>query len=209
MAFNRKLLVQGEDVVLELRPHPWAIVGSAVITVLIIAAGIWLLGLFDNSALRWTIVAGVVIIFGIYPARKLAGWFSTIFVVTNQRVIHRRGWIARSSMEIPLSKINDVRFVQGIFGRMIGAGTLILESGGEMGKNEFQMIRNPEEVQRTIYEVARNAENRGSGQAPAANSQSVAPSTTGELERLAELRDNGVLTEEEFQAQKSKILGQS
>ncbi len=35
-----------------------------------------------------------------------------------------------------------------------------------------------------------------------------APSTTTELERLAKLRDDGVLTEAEFQAQKAKILGQ-
>ena len=35
-----------------------------------------------------------------------------------------------------------------------------------------------------------------------------APSTTTELERLADLRARGVLTEDEFQAQKAKILGQ-
>jgi hypothetical protein len=33
-----------------------------------------------------------------------------------------------------------------------------------------------------------------------------APSTTEELARLAELRDSGALTEEEFTAQKAKIL---
>jgi len=51
--------------------------------------------------------------------------------------------------------------------------------------------------------------------APAATSASAsaapppgAPSTTTELERLAKLRDDGVLTEEEFQVQKAKILGQ-
>jgi hypothetical protein len=34
------------------------------------------------------------------------------------------------------------------------------------------------------------------------------PSTTTELERLAKLRDDGVLTEAEFQAQKARVLGQ-
>jgi hypothetical protein len=37
----------------------------------------------------------------------------------------------------------------------------------------------------------------------------AAPSVTTELQRLAELRDRGVLTEEEFQAQKRRILGGS
>ena len=35
----------------------------------------------------------------------------------------------------------------------------------------------------------------------------AAPNVTTELERLAELRAKGVLTEEEFQAQKARILG--
>jgi hypothetical protein len=36
----------------------------------------------------------------------------------------------------------------------------------------------------------------------------AAPSATTELERLARLRADGVLSEEEFQMQKAKILGQ-
>jgi hypothetical protein len=43
--------------------------------------------------------------------------------------------------------------------------------------------------------------------APQGGSRS-APNVTTELERLADLRARGVLTEEEFQAQKSRILGQ-
>src|SRR5437899_1274947 len=35
----------------------------------------------------------------------------------------------------------------------------------------------------------------------------AAPSVATELQRLADLRDRGVLTEEEFQAQKRKMLG--
>jgi hypothetical protein len=34
-----------------------------------------------------------------------------------------------------------------------------------------------------------------------------APSVTSELQRLADLRDRGVLTPEEFEAQKRRILG--
>ena len=44
--------------------------------------------------------------------------------------------------------------------------------------------------------------------AAAAPRLAAAPSATTELERLAKLRNDGVLTEDEFQAQKAKILGQ-
>ena len=41
-------------------------------------------------------------------------------------MIHRAGWIAKYSMEIPLEAINDVRFEQGVIDRIIGAGTLVV-----------------------------------------------------------------------------------
>jgi hypothetical protein len=50
----------------------------------------------------------------------------------------------------------------------------------------------------------------GTGPAPAAApaaSAAPAPSATEELARLADLRDRGALTQEEFDIQKAKILG--
>jgi hypothetical protein len=44
-------------------------------------------------------------------------------------------------------------------------------------------------------------------QSNASRPSPAAPSVTTELERLAQLRDRGVLTEAEFQNQKKKILG--
>jgi uncharacterized membrane protein YdbT with pleckstrin-like domain len=116
-------------------------------------------------------------------------------------VIHREGFIAKRSMEIPLEKINDVRFRQSVFERVIGAGDLILESAGEFGRNVFSNIRDPEHVQKTIYHQGELNQQREMGP------RAAAPSATSELERLADLRARGVLTEEEFQAQKRKILG--
>jgi len=48
----------------------------------------------------------------------------------------------------------------------------------------------------------------GSGVAASSNNPTGTPSMTAELQRLAELRDTGVLTESEFQNQKKKILGE-
>jgi hypothetical protein len=159
-----------------------------------------------------------------FPVRKFVAWVTSYFVVTSDRVIHREGWIAKRSMEIPLEAINDVRFHQGVFERMIGAGDLIISSASEFGREVFGDIRNPEHVQKTIYqqgELNKDRMYRGVGRdsapavpAPPAASGVTTPamppasaSTTGELERLAELRNKGVLTEDEFQSQKRKILG--
>jgi hypothetical protein len=67
----------------------------------------------------------------------------------------------------------------------------------------FDHIRKPEEVQRTIYHQGELNQQRMMG----GSAGRAAHSTTSELERLADLRARGVLTEEEFQAQKRRLLG--
>jgi hypothetical protein len=61
-------------------------------------------------------------------------------------------------------------------------------------------------VQRTVYEQGERNKER-MYQSNASRPSPSAPSVTTELERLAQLRDRGVLTEAEFQNQKKKILG--
>ena len=121
-------------------------------------------------------------------------------------MIHREGFIAKRTMEIPLEAINDVRFQQSVFERMVGAGDLVIQSASEFGRNVFANIRHPESVQRTIYEQGERNKER-MYQSNASRPSPAAPSVTTELERLAGLRDRGVLTEAEFQNQKKKILG--
>lgn len=207
MAFPRRLLVDGEELVLDLRPHPIALARAVLVTILVVVLWIIILPRLPDTGhdiLLWTVVVAGTILFVVWPVRDLVRFMTSHFVVTTDRIIHRQGLVAKSSMEIPLEAINDVRFRQGIFERLIGAGDLIIESAGTRGQEVFEDIPKPEHVQKTIYaQGERNQERMSRGGAgPAA-----APSTTSELERLADLRARGVLTEDEFQAQKRKILG--
>jgi len=219
MPFPRRLLIENEELILELRPHWIAIVVPAIVTILVVAG--WILALTyapDDGTSRSIVVWGAsaigVFLLIAFPVRKFIAWATSYFVVTSDRVIHREGWIAKRSMEIPLEAINDVRFHQGVFERLIGAGDLIISSASEFGRQVFGDIRNPEEVQKTIShqgELNKERMYRGGGRGSAAPAQATTPpasaSTTGELERLAELRNKGVLTEDEFQSQKKRILG--
>jgi membrane protein YdbS with pleckstrin-like domain len=215
MSFPKRLLVPGEELVLDLRPHWIALLLPTLATLGVVVVGIWL-GLNANWFPNWVVEALMVILLIAYPIRRLVWWLTSYFVVTSDRLIHREGWIAKHSMEIPLEAINDVRFSQGVFERIIGAGTLIVQSASEAGREEFKAIRNPEDVQKTIYhqgEMNQQRMFRPAGTMPAAAppqpaTPPMAPSTVTELERLADLRAKGVLTEAEFQAQKAKILGQ-
>jgi uncharacterized membrane protein YdbT with pleckstrin-like domain len=202
MAFPTRLLIDGEDLVLDIRPHWIALARAAFVTLVVMVAWIVVAARLDGVAVWAALVIGALVIVW-WPVRDVIHWATSHFVVTSDRVIHREGLIAKNSMEIPLEAINDVRFRQGIFERMIGAGDLIIESAGTRGTETFEDIRHPESVQRTIYEQGERNQQR----MRAPSSVGSAPSTTTELERLAQLRDRGVLTEAEFQNQKRKILG--
>jgi len=214
MPFPRRLLIADEDLILDLRPHPVALAVPAIATVVGLVAAWWLSANTDfvSDWLWW----GLFLVgFIVFPLPRLVSWLTSNFAVTSERVIHRQGLFAKRSMEIPLEAINDVRFEQGIFDRMVGAGTLVIQSASEAGRQVFDDIRHPEDVQKTIYEQGEANKKRmyqgdraGPPPSPAPVMPPVSPSTTTELERLGRLRADGVLTEEEFQAQKAKILGQ-
>ncbi len=209
MPFPRRLLIPDERLVLDLRPHPIALVMPALITIVGFVAATWLSAKTDVADWLWWVLFLVGIV--LYPLPRLVAWLTSNFAVTSDRVIHRKGFIAKRSMEIPLEAINDVRFEQGILDRMVGAGTLVISSASEFGRNSFDNIRHPEEVQKVIYEQGESNKKRMYQGSPGGSAfgppQPAAPSTTTELERLAKLRADGVLSEEEFQAQKAKILG--
>ena len=204
MAFPERLLIEGEELVLDLRPHPVALLMPAFLSVLGLIAAIWLWTV--DSVQWWLGWSGFLVLQLVYVLPRFLNWWTSLFAVTSDRIIHRSGWISKYSMEIPLEAINDVRFEQGVFDRMVGAGSLVIQSASEQGRQVFEDVRDPEGVQRTIYEQGELNKKRmyRGDQAP-----SVAPSTVSELERLARLHTDGVLSDEEFAAQKAKILGQS
>ena len=217
MPFPTRLLIEGEELILDLRPHWIALVRAVGVAILTIVAWIILLPrLPDGSShdiVFWLVIGLGILAMLWWTVRDSVRWATSHFVVTSDRVIHRQVLIAKNSMEIPLEAINDVRFHQGVFERMIGAGDLIIQSASESGREVFGDIRHPEDVQKTIYHQGEQNQKRmyqGMGSGPAASSSNPAgtPSMTAELQRLAELRDKGVLTESEFQNQKKKILGE-
>lgn len=204
MAFPKRLLIEGETLVLMLRPHWIVLVWPALLTVVVVAACAlllpWLPDGDTQTWARWTVLVTGLVVLLIIPVPRFLSWWTSCFVVTSDRVIHREGVIARSSMEIPLEAINDVRFEQTMFERILGAGDLIIQSASESGHNVFKDIHDPEQVQRTIYHQGELNQQRmyAGGGAGHFSAQ--------ELSRLADLRDRGVLTPDEFEAQKRKLL---
>lgn len=223
MPFPRRLLAEHEDLVLDLRPHWIALVWPVAAGIVIAVGTVLAANKTPASWPDWVVTAELIVgaaLLVAYTARPIVGWLTSHFVVTSDRVIHREGWLARRSMEMPLERINDVKFKQSVFERIIGAGDLVIESGGEYGQNRFTDIRHPEEVQKTIFEMG---ERNQAPRAPMRPTEPVhdayrttedltadalrAPNSVEQLERLADLRDRGIINEAEFQEEKARILG--
>lgn len=154
MAYPQKLLNPGEETIVDLHPH-WSYFAKEVARVAVFFALAIVVALFTgegsiSGALRWISIA-LVVISAVGVALRWLSWVTTYFVVTTDRVIFRSGIISRRGVEIPLGRVNNVLFHQSLFERVIGAGDLLIESGGESGQQTFTDVRNPDRVQNAIH----------------------------------------------------------
>ncbi len=78
---------------------------------------------------------------------------TTEFAITNKRVIIKRGWLSRRTLEMNLQKLEAINVDQGIFARMLGYGTIrIVGTGGTI--ETFPSIQNPLEFRKKFQEVS-------------------------------------------------------
>jgi uncharacterized membrane protein YdbT with pleckstrin-like domain len=201
MGYPTKLLSEDEVIVSEFRPH-WSRLlkeGLLVVLALVLMAILAVIG-----AHPW-IILGVLVLTLALIARGLIKWLFTLHVITNERVIFREGFIAKSGKEIPLEVINDVAFSQTAYERFFGTGDLLIESAGTHGQSRYSDIPDPEEVQSLVYRVREDRMREIEGSHTA--SSPAGESTASQLATLARLHDEGKLTDEEFRVEKTKLLG--
>jgi uncharacterized membrane protein YdbT with pleckstrin-like domain len=204
MPFPAKKLNDGEHFMLDVHPHWWFYGPSALFLLGSIICTVFLLG--KTSGILGTIVGYLGVATSIVAAAlfivQVVKWRTTYFVVTNHRLIDRQGVVARYGVEIPIKSVDNVNFSQSLFERFVGVGKILIESGGREGQQVIPFVARPEEVQKVIHEAIQRSRSMGDFES--------APSFTGvarELERLEALWERGTLTNEEFEAQKRRLLG--
>jgi len=207
MAFPDSILTDNETVIRQFRPH-WRMLAIPVFW--FIAAVAAIVVVFQVIGAEGWVAAALValIILSLVPlvVSPVLKWFFTIYVLTSERLITRTGMIARSGIELPLQNINNVLFNQSIIERVLKSGDLLIESAGESGQSEFTNIPNPEEFQSLLYRT-REEQGRNTAAEESAIAADITRDPTEQLERAARLREQGVLSEEEFEAMKRSILG--
>jgi uncharacterized membrane protein YdbT with pleckstrin-like domain len=101
--------------------------------------------------LALAVVAVVLVVW--FTVAPLLRWRCTHFVITNRRVLVREGVLTRTGFEIPLNRITSVHFRQTVFERMLGCGTLSVESASDEPL-DFEDIPNVHRVYGLLYQAA-------------------------------------------------------
>ena len=210
MPFPEDAIAPHETIVLNLHPHWWFIAKSGMVLVLAVIVGLYTAVKIDNDVVKIAVALWVIINLGWFLVRFIQ-WVSTHFVLTSDRVMSREGVLAKRGIEIPLERINTVFFEQGIFERMLGLGDLEIESASKDGAQRFEDIRRPSDVQKEIYVQMETNDNRkmdrmGHAAQPQQVAPAAGPNIGDQINQLAQLRDQGHLTEAEFQAKKAELL---
>lgn len=210
MAYPKKNLNADETIALDMHPHWWyfaepaaSLLGSIVLGILVL---VWTdSGSSARKGLGWLVIA-LMVITAIWLIIRYLRWLTTNFVITSHRLIFRQGIIGKSGIEIPLERVNNVNFSQGVFERLLGAGDLLIESGGEDGQSRFTDIRHPDRVQNLISAQQEGHARRRAEYSSAPRSGGGDGDVTAQLERLEGMLHRGTLTPEEFEAQKRRLL---
>jgi uncharacterized membrane protein YdbT with pleckstrin-like domain len=153
VAISSKLLTDGESVVVDTRTHPKALIFPGLVLVVTLAVAVFLDRKVSNgivSLLIW-ILALVVVVW--WVLRPFLDWLTATYTITSKRLITREGLISRKGHDIPLMRISDVAFDQGIVDRMLGCGTLVISDASTHGSVRLHDIPHVETVQRTLSDL--------------------------------------------------------
>ena len=155
MAYPDDLLVPGEQIVMHQHPHWKMLVVPVIVLLLVVGAGTFLAALVRAQTWApWAWLAlgviglGLALRFTLLPVLR---WRTTHFVVTTRRVLIREGVFSRNGIDIPMSRINSVQFRHTLLERMLGCGTLIIESASDEPL-EFDDVPGVERVHALLYQ---------------------------------------------------------
>ena len=177
---------------------------AAVAGLLILLVSLVLLFLPHLRLLGW-----VSIVVAVAPLAEVIhltlDWYNERYIITNRRVMEIKGIVNKHVRDSALEKVNDVDMKQSVVGRLLRYGTVQIITGSDIGVNLFRRISNPVRFKREMLNAKEgihpsNPTQRGADAAPA---DAEIPDLIAELD---DLRQKGILTEEEFQAKKKELL---
>ncbi len=158
----------------------------------------------------------IVLVTAIYPMLEYINWKYNLWCVTNLRVVDETGFFTRYSKESPLDKINNVEYDQGIWGRLFGFGNVDIQTAAELGETKYQLIHHPKLLKDTITHAQEEYKKMQISNQATQLAEAIARTNIGiqpsqqmiadELDKFFALLQKGAITQEEYVAQKNKLM---
>lgn len=200
VGFPEAMLDDGEQVVVDVRPHWRFLAGPIAVEVAVIAGALATLATSAPAWAGWVVVAALAVASLQLVVRYLR-WATTNFVVTTSRLVTRKGVLSRRGREIPLESLTDIGYERSLLDRVIRCGDIVLESAGQEGRERYPDLPRPVRIQREIYRQLDQIHHRG-----AVPWASPADAVFDQIDALLRLRDRGIISPAEFEARKSQLL---
>jgi uncharacterized membrane protein YdbT with pleckstrin-like domain len=205
MSYLKNLLGENEQIVFVTRQHWLILLGQ------ILAKSVLALGLVIVITLIWRIwlpemmVVALAYLLLILPLvgllRDVITWTNRQYIVTDWRVIQISGVFSKEVTDSSLEKVNDVKLEQSFVGRLLDYGDLEILTASELGVNRFSHVGQPIHLKTAMLNAKEKLEH---GQVELESRSEVDISEP--IEQLDNLRQQGLLTEKEFQQQKAQVL---
>ncbi len=148
MGYINKNLIPDESVIYRAQLH-WIIFAKAAPSFLLAI----IFFIISSNTENYSFLLGIGFIFllaAIFAA--IGSWMklkTSEFAVTNKRVLIKVGFIRRHSLELPLQKVEGIGVDQGLLGRLLGFGTIIVTGTGGT-KERFDGIALPLEFRKQV-----------------------------------------------------------
>ena len=141
MGYVERHLLEGEHVVYKTRLHWILFLRPALVIVAGIALALVLRPVQDPPWI-WMIGAAVIVIGLAWALVHYVELMTSEFAVTTSRLILKVGLISRYTTELLLTKVETIGVQQGLTGRMLGFGDLIVTGTGG-AREVFRRVRDP------------------------------------------------------------------
>ncbi len=166
MAISRRLLNEGERVVVSTRTHVKALLLPAVWLILVAAVAGYVSSFPSGRAapLLVAVIWGLALVAAVWLVGKpFLRWLTTTYTVTDRRLITRTGILSRRGHDIPVPRISDVAYEHGLVDRLLGCGTLVISDASERGRVRLPDIPHVERVHLQISDLLFGHTDRWSG----------------------------------------------
>jgi uncharacterized membrane protein YdbT with pleckstrin-like domain len=140
MKYVEEVLQQGETILFASTIH-WLIYLPAML--LLIAAIAATFQTVGGSELVWRSISLLLFAAALLSAAR--AWFkrwTTEIAVTDRRIIYKRGFIRRHTIEMNMEKVESVDVNQSLLGRIFDYGDVLVRGTG-VGFEPLQMIESP------------------------------------------------------------------